>query len=102
MGKNGGKIMTFVELFGRKSAQAKLLDFLADHVGTIYSWNEIKKNNPKIKKTMMNRLNKAGLIVKGNAGTIYYRINEANPLVREMLHEDFERGKKAAEKEAKK
>ena len=94
--------MTFVELFGRKSAQAKLLDFLTDHVGTIYSWKELKKNNPNIKKTMVNRLNKAGFIVKGNAGTIYYRINEANPLVRAMLHEDFEKGKRAAEQEAKK
>ena len=93
--------MTFVKLFGR-SAQAKLLDFLADHVGTMYSWKEIRKHNPQIERTMMKRLNESGLIVTGNAGTIYYRINDANPLVRVMLHEDFEEGKKAAEKEAKK
>ena len=97
--------MTFVELFGH-SAQAKLLDFLADHVGSTYSWQEITKHIVQIKQNRkaLEKLVGIGFIrkVRTTEDKIRYMINDRNTLVRAILHDDFEEGKKAAEKEAKK
>jgi hypothetical protein len=93
--------MTFRELFGR-STQARLLDFLTDHVGSMYTWQEIIKHNPKITRATMNKLVKAKLIKAVNTGlNICYMINDENELVRAVIHSDFVKGKAAAEREAK-
>ena len=93
--------MTFRELFGR-STQARLLDFLTDHVGTIYLWSEIKQHVPRVTCMMINRLTKAGLIRAAIVGKkTRYRINDENSLVRAVIHSDFMRGKAAAEQETK-
>ena len=96
--------MTFVELFGN-SAPSKLLDFLADHVGSYYPWQEITKHVIELKQNRitMNKLIKVGLIKPVSVeGKTRYMINDENVLVRAVLHEDFEHAKKVAEKEAKK
>jgi hypothetical protein len=100
----GGEEMTFVELLGN-SPQVKLLDFLGDHIGSYYTWQEITKHVISIKqnRAAMNRLINAGLMKKVDVkGKICYMINDTNDLVRAVIHSDFEKGKKAAEKEAKK
>lgn len=97
--------MTFVELFGH-SAQAKLLDFLADHVGSTYSWQEITKHIMQIKKNRkaLEKLVGIGLIrkVRTTDDKIRYMINDRDTLVRALLHKDFEQAKEVAKKEAKK
>lgn len=96
--------MTFVELLG-SSMQSKLLDFLGDHIGSIYSWQEITKHVLQIKqnRAAMDRLVNAGLIKQVDAGgKICYMINDKHVLVRSVLHDDFEKGKEAAKKEGKK
>jgi hypothetical protein len=96
--------MTFVELFGR-SNQAKLLDFLTDHVGSYYTWLEITKNVTQVKqnRAAMERLIKVGLIQPVSVGGFKtcFMINDENVLVRAIMHDNFERAKKAAKKEAK-
>jgi Fe2+ or Zn2+ uptake regulation protein len=97
--------MTFVELFGH-SAQAKLLDFLADHVGSTYSWQEITKHIVQIKqkRKALEKLVDIGFIrkVRTTEDEIRYMINDRDTLVRAVMHGDFKRAKEVAKKEAKK
>jgi len=97
--------MTFKELFGT-TIETRLLDFLGDHVGSMYSINELDKHVIKLKenRATLNKLIDAGLIKKVQPApeSICYMINDMNQSVRAMLHYDFMEGKKAMEREAKK